>query len=314
VASRAWDFGDGATSTQRNPSRTYAAPGEYRVTLRVTDDEGAGDARTRTAAPTTAAPEPNGAPRAEFQVTCRDLRCTFVDRSEDQDGRVASWAWDFGDGATSSQRNPAHSYGAAGRYTVSLRVTDDDGATSSRSHTATATAPAPAPNEPPRAGFSLSCQELTCRFTDQSSDADGSIASRLWDFGDGATSTERNPSHTYAAGGSYTVTLRVTDDDGATDTRSQPASPTAPAPEPNEPPHADFRVKCHRLACAFEDKSKDEDGSVVSWQWSFGDGATSTEQNPEHEYADRGHYDVQLTVTDDDGATASTTHHVDPKR
>jgi len=312
VASRTWDFGDGATSTQQNPTHSYGAAGRYTVSLQVTDDDGARSSRSHTATATAPAPEPNEPPRAGFSVSCRELTCTFTDQSSDPDGSIASWAWDFGDGETSTERNPSHHFDQPGTYNVRLTASDDDGATDAASHQVAPTAP-PA-NDPPHAEFIVSCEELTCRFTDQSTDADGTIASRGWDFGDGATSTERNPSHTYAAAGQYTVTLRVTDDDGATDTRSHSASPTAPAPEPNDPPHADFKVKCRKLTCDFEDKSTDDDGRVVSWQWSFGDGATSTEQNPSHDYADRGHYDVQLTVTDDDGATASVTHHVDPKR
>jgi PKD repeat protein len=160
----------------------------------------------------------------------------------------------------------------------------------------------------------VSCTELTCSFTDRSSDPDGSILSRTWDFGDGATSTEPNPSHTYAAAGSFTVVLTVTDDDGANDTASHQAEPAAPPAPPNHPPHADFRVHCEKATCEFSDTSRDDDGTVVSWVWDFGDGATSTEQNPVHSYAEPHRYDVRLTVTDDDGATSSSVHHADPKR
>lgn len=76
------------------------------------------------------------------------------------------------------------------------------------------------PNNPPEAAFTEGCTGLTCGFTDQSTDSDGSIATRSWNFGDGATSSATNPSHTYAAGGSYTVSLVVTDNDGAQDTAS----------------------------------------------------------------------------------------------
>jgi PKD repeat protein len=105
----------------------------------------------------------------------------------------------------------------------------------------------------------------------------------------------------------------VTDDDGATGTVSHQAEPTAPPAPPNNAPHADFEVHCEGGACGFSDKSKDDDGAVVSWAWDFGDGATSTEQNPAHTYASPGKYEVQLTVTDDDGATASSAHHADVK-
>jgi PKD repeat protein len=314
IAGRLWDFGDGATSTQRNPSRTYAAAGQYTVTLRVTDDDGAQGTRTRQASPSAPrpTPEPNEPPRAGFSFRCEELTCTFTDQSSDPDGSIASRQWDFGDGATSTERSPSHTYAESGTYNVRITVTDNDGATDAASNQVRPTAP-PA-NRPPEAEFTVSCTELTCSFTDRSSDPDGSILSRTWDFGDGATSTEPNPSHTYAAAGSFTVVLTVTDDDGANDTASHQAEPAAPPAPPNHPPHADFRVHCEKATCEFSDTSRDDDGTVVSWVWDFGDGATSTEQNPVHSYAEPHRYDVRLTVTDDDGATSSSVHHADPKR
>jgi len=73
-------------------------------------------------------------------------------------------------------------------------------------------------------------------------------------------------------------------------------------------------VHCDHLVCTFTDKSKDDDGTVSAWAWDFGDGETSTQQNPVHTYSDRGRYDVVLTVTDDDGASATKTRRADPKR
>jgi len=90
--------------------------------------------------------------------------------------------------------------------------------------------PPPPPNTAPSAEFSSNCTDLSCDFTDASSDSDGSIVSRSWDFGDGNGSTAQNPSHSYAAAGTYTVSLTVTDDDGASDTASQPVTVSAPDP------------------------------------------------------------------------------------
>ena len=85
----------------------------------------------------------------------------------------------------------------------------------------------PPANTAPVADFTSSCSGLTCAFTDLSSDSDGTIASRSWNFGDGTTSTAANPTHAYSAGGSYNVTLTVTDDDGATHSRSRTVTATA---------------------------------------------------------------------------------------
>jgi PKD repeat protein len=81
----------------------------------------------------------------------------------------------------------------------------------------------------------------------------------------------------------------------------------------NHPPDADFEVHCSGLICAFVDKSKDDDGAVVAWQWSFGDGASSSERNPVHTYAGPGKYEVLLIVTDDRGDIDAKDHEVDPK-
>src|SRR5207244_2496041 len=114
---------------------------------------------------------------------------------------IASWSWNFGDGQTATQQNPSHTYAAGGSYTVTLTVKDNQNASSSP---ASKTVNVSAPNQPPTAAFTPSCTGLTCTFTDQSSDPDGTVASWSWNFGDGQTATQQNPSHTYAAGGSYT--------------------------------------------------------------------------------------------------------------
>jgi PKD repeat protein len=143
-------------------------------------------------------------------------------------------------------------------------------------------------------------------FTDASSDSDGSIVSRSWNFGDGTTSTATNPSKTYAAAGTYNVQLTVTDNGGLTGSMTKQVAVTAS----NAAPTANFSFTTNGLTANFTDASSDSDGSIVSRSWNFGDGTASTSTNPSKTYAAAGTYTVQLTVTDDDGASNSTSKQV----
>lgn len=245
----------------------------------------------------------NTPPTADFTASCNDLDCTFTDASTPGDGTITTYAWDFGvAGATSDQKNPTYSYSTGGDYTVKLTVTDDKGESGTK--TKTVTAGSGAGNNDPIAEFTYVCDKLVCTFTDASEDTDGTIASWSWDFGDGtAKGTDQNPVHTYTADGQYPVTLTVTDNDGATN--SIEATLTVSAT--NNAPSAEFSVKCNSLDCEFTDKSTDSDGTIASWDWDLGDGATSTVQNPTHSYAvtDKTDVTVKLTVTDNQGGTSS---------
>src|SRR5438552_280186 len=296
IASYSWAFGDGATSTLQNPSHTYGGAGTFLVTLTVTDNQGATNSVSHNVTVTPA----NQSPTAAFTSSCTNLTCTFTNTSSDPDGSITANSWTFGDGQTSSVVSPSHAYTAAGTYTVTLTVTDNQGATNSVSQNVTVT---PA-NQSPTAAFTSSCTNLTCTFTNTSSDPDGSITANSWTFGDGATSTLQNPSHSYAAGGTYTVTLRVTDNQGA---QSTPTSQNVTVTPPNQPPTANFTFSCSGLTCNFTSTSSDPDGTIASYSWTFGDGATSTVQNPSHSYAAGGTYTVTLRVTDNQGAQSTLT-------
>ncbi len=311
IASYRWTFGDGtAAATTQNPSHTYTAGGTFTVTLTVTDNQSATGSVSHPVT-VTAPPPPNQPPVAAFTSSCTQLTCSFTSTSSDPDGTIASYRWTFGDGtAAATVANPSHTYTAGGTFTVALTVTDNQNATGSVSHPVTVTAPPP-PNQPPVAAFTSSCTQLTCSFTSTSSDPDGTIASYRWTFGDGtAAATVANPSHTYTAGGTFTVALTVTDNQNATGSVSHPVTVTAPPP-PNQPPVAAFTSSCTQLTCSFTSTSSDPDGTIASYRWTFGDGtAAATTQNPSHTYTAGGTFTVTLTVTDNRNATGSVSHPV----
>ncbi|WP_152185018.1 PKD domain-containing protein [Segeticoccus rhizosphaerae] len=127
VASWSWNFGDGTTATGSRPSHSYTSPGSYPVTLTVTDNNGATGRVQKTVQ--VSAP-PNQAPLASFSVDCQGLSCSFDGSgSSDPDGSIASYAWSFGDGGTSTEVKPSHVYAGDGQFTVKLTVTDNGGAT-----------------------------------------------------------------------------------------------------------------------------------------------------------------------------------------
>ncbi len=160
---------------------------------------------------------------------------------------------------------------------------------------------------PPVAAFTFAATDLEVSFTDQSTD-DGQITAWSWDFGDGNTSALQHPVHVYASAGTYTVNLTVTDDEGLTDTVSEEV--TVIANDPPAPPLAGFTYSISDLVVTFMDESTD-DGSIVAWDWQFGDGTFSTEQHPVHTYGSAGVYDVTLTATDDGGLSGELLQVID---
>jgi PKD repeat protein len=176
-------------------------------------------------------PPPNQAPVASFTSSCTNLGCSFDASASSDDGSIASYAWTFGDGGTATGVTASHTYASANSYTVTLTVTDNLGATGNTSSSVTVTAP-PSPNPAPVASFTSSCTNLGCSFDATASSDDGSIASYAWTFGDGGTASGVTASHTYASANSYTVTLTVTDNLGATGSTSSSVTVSAPPPPP----------------------------------------------------------------------------------
>ena len=182
--------------------------------------------------------------------------------------------------------------------------------------TSTITPPPTTPpsNLPPDADFTYTPQNPytndTIQFTDLSTDSDGTVVSWSWDFGDSQTSTDQNPTHSYPENNTYTVSLTVTDDDGATDTIQKDVTVL------NRDPIADadgpYSGSVGENITFDGSGSYDPDGNIVSWEWDFGDTTTGSGETTTHAYSSPGDYTVTLTVTDDDSGvdTDTTTVHV----
>ncbi|MEO0902118.1 MAG: PKD domain-containing protein, partial [Bacteroidota bacterium] len=209
-----WDFGvegtDDDTSNEFAPSYTYEAGGTYNVSLTVTGDAG----QTETVVQEITVSREMINPMAAFTTEEDFLEVTFKDESEN----AVSYAWDFGDGSdTVTDANPIYTYAAAGTYTVTLEVTSETDDTDTVTSEITVEARPVAPT----ADFSFSTNFLEVTFTDTSSTNDGNITAYSWDFGDASgTSSEQNPVYTYAADGTYQVTLTITFDDVLGETTS----------------------------------------------------------------------------------------------
>ncbi|GAB6286709.1 MAG: hypothetical protein STSR0009_29120 [Methanoregula sp.] len=209
---------------------------------------------------------------------------------------VTAWHWDFGDGTTSDEQNPLHTYTSGGTYTVNLTITSGSGGINTLVKTNYISA-----YSPPSAGFTSNTvagiTPLSVTFTDQSS---GAPTSWFWNFGDGTTSPLQNPTHTYTATGSstltYTVSLTVTNPVGS-NTTSKTGYITLYSNLPTVSFTATPRISTTApLTVQFRDIST---LNPTSWLWDFGDGdsTNATVQNPVHMYATAGTYTVNLTAT-----------------
>jgi PKD repeat protein len=256
-------------------------------------------------------PPENRAPIADFTYSVEGRVVVFTDVSTDPDGDPLSYHWDFGDGVTSTEENPAHTYESNATYVITLNVTDGK-ASNQKEETITVGAHETPENHPPNAAFTYTVNQTmrTVIFTDQSTDEDNNLLSYLWDFGDERNSTDKNPVHTYAEDNTYTVSLTVSDG-SENDTESKEI--TINASQPPVPPEVlkadfEFSFTAQALTVLFIDNST---GDIVSWYWEFGDGSTSEgEIQMPHTYATQGTYTVNLTVTDSAGSTNKKTKEV----
>ncbi|MEN6368102.1 MAG: PKD domain-containing protein [Thermotogota bacterium] len=311
VVSYAWDFdADGVSDLNVGSSAVEylcREGGELAVSLVVIDDKGD---RSLAAAGSVYV---NCAPVAQFTASLLAVAegeaIQFSNCSYDPDGTIREWLWEFGDGATDSSASPTHTYDTDGTYAVFLSVLDD-AAASSRTAASISVS-----NLPPRASISADVGERETGETfafDAGASVDpspwGRIVTYEWDYDGDRTYDESTTlptvRHAYGKDGVFAVRVRVTDDDGAA-AISDPIRVTVR----NRPPTVGTTTWSPHSATDEDEVSLsatavDPDGDVVHWEWTFGDGTTSSEASPRHRFPDDGSFLVSVRVVDDDGSAS----------
>jgi len=261
ITSHAWTFGDGGSATGVTATHTYAANGTYTVNLTVTDSNGMTNSTTvsvKVASLPTPPPPAKKYPVAVIQTEKDGLRVDVSGAKShaDNDATITSYAWTFGDGGSATGVTATHTYAANGTYTVNLTVTDSNGMTNSTTvsvKVASLPTPPPPAKKYPVAVIQTEKDGLRVDVSGAKShaDNDATITSYAWTFGDGGSATGVTATHTYAANGTYTVNLTVTDSNGMTNSTTvsvKVASPPTPPPPPtqNGPPGLLHAIEIHK--------------------------------------------------------------------
>jgi gliding motility-associated-like protein len=292
-----WDFGDGSTSNQTNPTHQYSDTGYFDIKLTVINQGCKKDTIILHYIHIIV-------PKAQFdfKLSCSNpTAVTFIDSSQGAD----TYLWEFGDGTTSTLPNPpVHNYPSQSNYTITLIVTNN---TTGCVDSTKRTLPIGTPQADLDADKKFGCFPLKVHFADSSVFA----SSWLWKFGDGTTSTQQNPIHIYADTGRYTVTLIINPTDSCSDSIVKVNYITVYGVKANFT--ATPVTGCAPMQVAFTDLSYSFLGIATAWSYHFGTGDSSHQKNPVYTYDTTGNYYVLLKVTDSHGCSAITYRLVQPR-
>ncbi|MBN8837905.1 MAG: PKD domain-containing protein [Sphingobacteriia bacterium] len=302
----AWAFGDGTTATTVNPSKHYTNKGVYTISLKATNNN-INACNTTVIKTVKISGVESGFTNNPVAPQCLNGNRTNFTNTTNSDYAKTNYTWRFGDGASSTETNTAHSYNAAGNFSVNLIASVEGLNCVDTSNIKTVTIWGS-----PKANITVTpaslCNNKTFSFKDTANNSSVVIATYAWNFGDGSMAQDINPSHTYAAYGPKTVRLLLTTDHGCTDSASQSV-------KTNEVVAA-FTLGSVAQQCAagnrfvFTNASHTE-SPALNYSWSFGDGGSSSATNTSYSFASNGTYTVKLIarVTGMD-CTDSTTQTV----
>ena len=314
IVSYHWEFGDGTEATGSVVVHTYPDPGEYTITLILTDSKG-GQTRlmhdVRVALSTLPIADFSLVLKPDYEVARAGDLLAFQDESSDADSEIISWEWHFGDGNEATGQHVTHSYQDYGEYVVGLRVRDMQGEVGLQTRSLSIASRLPVvvftfsperPNQFEAVRFDAS----------ESFDSDGEIVSYQWDFdGDGVIDTDTSEPiavHEFNSGGRFTPRLYAVDDLSQRVVRERII-------DVNTAPVAQFQIPSFEPRelelVTLTDLSHDIDGTIVQWFWDFGDGTISEEVSPSHVYQQNGTMEIILTVTDELGATGTAVASID---
>jgi len=276
-----WDFGDGTKDSTQNASHEYGAPGTYLVSYTISVNGCTATAKKSV----TQAPRP----LVEFSSvsSCDNEEVVFTNLSKLAYGSMG-YQWDFGDGKSAASTNPKHDYAKFGIYDVTLHASTDLGCIDS--FTAKI-----ALLEAPRidVSYSAPCVGQSIAFANNTISPSGFNNTYFWSFGDGATSSDYSPSHTYPGIGAYSAYIRSMSTNGCSDSLHMTIII-------NEKPKAGFVVPtlvCNGDSVNFLNSTVSSKITQVSYQWDFGNGQSSTRKDTSFTYTKSGSYDVVLVAT-----------------
>ncbi|MBL4585954.1 MAG: PKD domain-containing protein [Flavobacteriales bacterium] len=304
-----WNFGDGNTSDAENPEHEYAEAGVYEVCVLIENNDGCSSEYCHEVEAVDAAP-------------CTDLSVEFEWNADSENGnlivfdgiytgQISTILWHFGDGNTSDGENPEHEYDEPGIYEVCVLVESNNGCTSEFCHEIIVEEMDP-------------CNDLSVEFMFEA-DAEhndliyfdgfyaGNIDAIEWYFGDGNTSDAENPEHEYAEPGIYQVCVVVENEAGCSSEYCHEIVISGEEPEPENTCCAGFESDSSYYPTLTDNRIAFENQSDANWTyigWDFGDGNTSTEENPDHIYAEAGIYQVCVVIENENDCRSELCYDV----